>query len=186
MKVLLLKDVYKLGRAGDIKKVANGYGRNYLLPQGMAVLATGSALQKVNVIREEAQKERAILNKEMESVAAQLSGLVLYFPSRVGETGKLYGSITTHMIADAINAKVGGEIVSHRIIETQPIRELGTFNIGIRLTMDMVPEVKVEVHREGETPASLLAAQVAAKAEAEALAAAQSVVETPAETPEAE
>ncbi|NSW51908.1 MAG: 50S ribosomal protein L9 [Anaerolineae bacterium] len=152
MKILLLKDVYKLGRAGDVKKVANGYGRNFLLPKGLAVLATETALSKVATIREEASKERAILNKEMEGVAAQLTGLKLYFPAKAGDTGKLYGSITTHMIADAINAKVGSDVVNHHIIDSQPIRSLGEHTVIVRLTMDLTPEIEILVHREGETP----------------------------------
>lgn len=151
MKVLLLKDVYKLGRAGDVKKVANGFGRNYLLPQGMAVLATASALKGSEKIREEANKERAVLNNELESVADLIKGKMISFPARAGETGKLYGSVTTRMIAEAILENHEVEI-DHRQIESQPIRNLGEFDIPVRLTLDLVPEIKVIVYREGEVP----------------------------------
>lgn len=155
MKILLLKDVYNLGRAGDVKKVANGYGRNYLVPQGFATLATPKALEKTEIIREAAEKERAILNKEMESVANQLKGLVLHFPSKAGETGKLYGSITSQMIADAVNENIGGEVISRRNIEIQPIRTLGEHKAEIRLTLDLIPVIDILVYREGESPSSL-------------------------------
>src|SRR4030065_2431213 len=102
MKVLLLKDSYKSGRAGDVKRVADRYGRNYLLPQGMAVLATAAALKMTERIREKANVQRAIVNQEMDAVARQILGLTLVFPARASETGKLYGSVTTQMIADAI------------------------------------------------------------------------------------
>ena len=151
MKVLLIKDVYKLGRAGDVKKVANGYGRNYLMPQGLAVLATPAALEQADSIREEAEKERAIRNKEMEGVAKQINGLTLYFAARAGETGKLYGSITPHNIGDALNQHLGAEIIDHRDIDTPSIRNLGEHTSEIRLTMDLIPEVKVVVYREGES-----------------------------------
>ena len=150
MKVLLTKDVYKLGRAGDVKKVASGYGRNYLIPQGMAVLATASALKEADHIRETAAKQRAILNKEMSGVAEILSNTVLTFNAKAGEAGKLYGSITSQMIVDGVKAKNTVEI-DRRNIESDPIRSLGEHKIKVRLTMDLTPEIKVIVLREGET-----------------------------------
>jgi len=149
MKVLLTKDVYKLGRADDIKKVASGYGRNYLIPQGLAVLATPGALKEADHIRETAAKQRAILNKEMSGVAEILSNTVLIFNAKAGETGKLYGSITSQMIVDGVKAKNGVEI-DRRDIESDPIRSLGEHQIKVRLTMDLTPEIKVIVLREGE------------------------------------
>jgi large subunit ribosomal protein L9 len=149
MKVMLLKDVYKLGRAGDVKRVADGYGRNFLLPHGMAVLATPETLNMAERIRQKASVQRAIVNKEMDVVAKQLDGLVVAFPARASETGKLYGSITTQMIADAIKAKKGID-VPRRQIDSQPLRILGEYKVHIRLTVDLIPEIKVIVHREGE------------------------------------
>jgi large subunit ribosomal protein L9 len=151
MKVLLIKDVYKLGRAGDVKKVANGYGRNYLIPQGLAVLATPGALKQVERIRVQADAERVVLNKEMSEVAGKLEGVELIFPVKASETGKLYGSVTTTMIAEAINDQAGTEI-TRRQVDTQPIRMIGVHQVNIRLTVDLIPDVKVVVHREGEAP----------------------------------
>jgi len=150
MKVLLLQDVYNLGRAGDVKKVANGYGRNYLIPQGLAVLATPGALVQAERIRADANKRRAIVNEEMSGVAEQLRGVTLTFPARASETGRLYGSINTRMIAEAVSEKAGIEI-SHRQIDSQPLRIIGEHNVNIRLTVDLIPEIKVIVYREGET-----------------------------------
>jgi large subunit ribosomal protein L9 len=150
MKVLLLQDVYKLGRAGDVKKVANGYGRNYLIPQGLAVLATPGAMAQAERIKVEADKRRAIVNEEMSGVAEQLQGVTLTFPAHASETGRLYGSINTRMIAEAISEKMGIEI-THRQIESQPLRMIGEHTVNIRLTVDLIPEIKVIVHREGET-----------------------------------
>jgi large subunit ribosomal protein L9 len=149
MRVLLIKDVYKLGRAGDVKKVADGYGRNFLLPQGLAVLATPGALSRSGNIREQANTRRAELNNELSGVAGALSKLILNFPAKAGETGKLYGSITPAMIMDAIKEKSGIE-VTRRQLDLEPIRTLGTHNIHIRLTIDLIPEITVIVHREGE------------------------------------
>lgn len=151
MKVLLIKDVYKLGRAGDVKKVADGYGRNYLLPQGMAVLATPGALRMVDQIRAHAAARRAVLNNEMGGIAEQINGMVLAFPARAGETGKLYGSITSQMIIDVINQRLGTQLDRH-VVEIEHIRNLGEHKANIRLTVDLHPEIKVIVHREGEAP----------------------------------
>jgi large subunit ribosomal protein L9 len=164
MKVLLLKDVYNLGRAGDVKKVASGYGRNFLLPQGFAVLATPGSLKQVDQIRKRAEERRAVLNNELSGVSELLSKLKLTFSSKAGETGKLYGSITHQMVADAINEKLGTTI-DRRQIEIQPIRTLGEHSAKIRLTIDLVPEVKILVHREGEAIQTELPVEEVAKEE---------------------
>jgi large subunit ribosomal protein L9 len=151
MRVLLLKDVYKLGRAGDVKKVADGYGRNYLMPMGLAVLATPGALKQAEHIRSRAASARAALNNELSGVADQLRKVTLTFPAKAGETGKLYGSITPQMVAEALQKKTGVEL-NRRQIDVQPIRVLGEHKVHVRLTVDLVPVVNVIVHREGETP----------------------------------
>ena len=166
MKVLLLKDVYKLGRAGDVKKVADGYGRNFLLPQGLAVLASAGALKQAERIRAQATLQRDVLNKEMGAVAAKLANIVLPFAAKASETGKLYGSITSQMIVDAIKQKTGIE-VSRRQVDTQPIRNLGEYKVRIRLTVDLIPQVMVVAHREGEAVAMPEAAVETEAAKAE-------------------
>jgi large subunit ribosomal protein L9 len=150
MKVMLVKDVYKLGRAGDIKKVADGYGRNFLIPQGFAVLATEGALKQVQKIKSQAEVRRSSQNEELKGLADAIKDVTLTFPAKAGDTGKLYGSITTQDIATALSQKVRFE-VKRQQIDTQPIRTLGEFSAHVRLTMDLVPEIKIIVHREGET-----------------------------------
>jgi large subunit ribosomal protein L9 len=154
MKVLLIKDVYKLGRAGDVKKVADGYGRNFLIPQGLAVLATAGALTQAEKIRAKATTQRAVLNDEMGAVAKKLEKVDLSFAARAGETGKLYGSITSQEVADAITKKIGYTI-KRQMLDMQPLRTLGEHRIRIRLTMDLIPEIKAIVYREGEAEPSL-------------------------------
>ena len=87
MKVMLIKDVYKLGRAGDIKKVADGYGRNFLLPQGFAVLATAGALKQVEKVRKQAEIRRTEQNSELKGLAGQIQGITVTFSAKAGETG---------------------------------------------------------------------------------------------------
>jgi large subunit ribosomal protein L9 len=149
MKVLLVKDVYKLGRAGDVKKIADGYGRNFLLPQKLAVLATPGALKHVEKIRSQAEIRRTEQNSELKDLANQINGITVVFAAKAGETGKLYGSITTQDVANAIQEKTRFEVKKQQI-DMQPIRNLGEFTSYVRLTMDLVPEVKIIVHREGE------------------------------------
>ena len=153
MKVLLIKDVYKLGRAGDIKKVADGYGRNFLLPQGLAVLASEGAMKQVQKIKAQAEIRRSTQNNELKGVADLIKDVTLIFPAKAGDTGKLYGSITTSDIATALSEKIRFE-VKRQQVDTQPIRTLGEFTAHVRLTMDLVPDIKIIVHREGESPES--------------------------------
>ena len=157
MKVLLIKDVYKLGRAGDVKKVADGYGRNFLLTQRLAVLATPGALKTAEKIRSQGEIQRAALNSELKDLSDHISGVVLKFSAKAGETGKLYGSITTQDVATAIQEQTRYE-VKRQQIDMQPIREVGEFKAHVRLTIDLVPEIKIIVHREGEAEAEAEAA----------------------------
>jgi large subunit ribosomal protein L9 len=177
MKVLLLKDVYKLGHAGDVKKVADGYGRNYLIPRGLAALATKGALAKAETLRAAAAQRREQLNSELGGLAEKINGLTLRFSAKAGETGKLYGSITTQMIAEAIEKEIG-EKVDRRNVGHQPLRELGTFKVAVRLTADLAPSVTVLVHREGQALEAPAAPAPVVEAALEA--------ETPAPTEEAE
>ncbi|HEY9121422.1 MAG TPA: 50S ribosomal protein L9 [Brevefilum sp.] len=151
MKVLLIKDVYKLGRAGEIKKVAAGYGRNYLIPKGFALPATPGAMQQAERIKVKATERRAALNEELGDVAEVLDGKKLTFAVKAGETGRLYGSVSDDDIIEAIQANFEIEL-EKRQVETEPIRQLGTYKVPIHLTMDLMPEITVIVYREGEAP----------------------------------
>jgi large subunit ribosomal protein L9 len=186
---MLVKDVYKLGRAGDVKKVADGYGRNFLIPQGLAVLATAGALRQVEKIKSQAEVRRSALNNELKGLADQIAGVSLEFVAKAGETGKLYGSITTQDVATALTEKVRFE-VKRQQVDVRPIRELGEYTAHIRLTIDLVPEIKILVHREGETAADMKEKEEQPKAKtprksktekAEAEAPAEAAPETPAE-----
>ena len=184
MKVMLVKDVSKLGRAGDIKKVADGYGRNFLIPQKLAVLATAGAVKQVEKIRQKAEIRRAEQNSELQGLADQVNGVVLTFPAKAGETGKLYGSITTQDVATAITEQVRFEIKKQQV-DMQPIRNLGEHMAQVRLTMDLVPEVKIIVHREGEAAIEEKAVEEAVEAKAEE-SVAEETTEAPAEAAEVE
>ena len=167
MKVLLIKDVFKLGRAGDVKKVADGYGRNFLMPQGLAVLATRGAVKQADRIRAKASERRDILNNELGGIAAKIAELTLTFSAKSGEMGKLYGSITTQQVADAIEEAIDFK-VKRQQLEAAPIRTLGEHKVEVRLTMDLVPVLTVLVYNEGEaTPTSAEDIKIEPEEEAE-------------------
>ena len=171
MKVLLLDDVYKQGVAGEIVDVAPGFARNYLIPRGMAVKATPGALKQMENLRQQVKVRRDQRSKRFQSVADKLEGLTLYFGVKAGETGKLYGSVTSTEIAEELKNAIGLEIDRRRIGD-RPLRELGEVNVPVRLEAGLAPTVRVVVHREGEDPREAEAA-LAAAAEAEAAAAAE-------------
>ncbi|MFL7814245.1 MAG: 50S ribosomal protein L9 [Anaerolineales bacterium] len=158
MKVLLLEDVYKLGRAGDVKRVAPGYARNYLMPQGLAVLATPGAMKHADRIKKTGEVKRAKVNQELGGVAEQLEGKRFTFAAKASETRRLYGSINTQMIAEAVSKEIGVDVQAKQI-ESQPLRMLGRHSVAVRLTVDLIPEIEIVVHREGETPESALEAE---------------------------
>ena len=166
MKILLLEDVYKLGRAGDVKKVAPGYARNYLMPQGLAILATPGAVKQAGRIQKQGEIKRAKVNQELGGVAEQLEGKRFTFAAKASETRRLYGSINTQMIADVVSEEIG-VTVAPKQIESQPLRMIGRHSVSVRLTVDLIPEIDIIVHREGESPESALEEEEKAAIQAE-------------------
>ena len=148
MRVVLIQDVPNLGRVGDIKDVADGYGRNYLIPKGLAILATYGAVKNVEELRRAEAKKMARRVQDAESIAAQLNQLNLHFTARSGEEGRLYGSITNADIAEAIKAKTGHDIDRRRIELDEPIRSLGDHQVDVRLMTNVTAHLNVAVQPE--------------------------------------
>ena len=174
MKVLLTQDVFNLGHAGDVKNVADGYGRNFLLPRGMAILATTSALKRAERLKSAATEKRARDKADIDALSSVIGGSSFTFSVRAGEKGKLYGSITSTQIADAISKKLGSEFDKRKVALREPIREVGTYTVPVRLSADASPTVTVIVQPEGVQLAAAPAAEAPAEsapAEAEAEAA---------------
>jgi large subunit ribosomal protein L9 len=191
MQVLLIKDVDNLGYAGEIKKVANGYGRNYLIPQELAVLATPGAMKQAETIRKVAEKHRAQEMEDAKAMANQLNDLELLFERRAGETGKLYGSVTSGDIAEAIAEKTGIELDKRKVALPEPIRNLGKQEVLIKLMIDVTTTVQAEVLPLGgilerERLSEQEVQQIEDAAEAEADAEAVEVVAEVAQPVEAE
>lgn len=155
MKVLLKEDVEKLGHAGDVVTVANGFARNFLLPRRLAVKASAGQVKQVDVIRRQAQVKRDRIAAEHAALAAKLNGIVLTFEANASERGRLYGSITPEAIAEALESRVG-EPVDRRKLDVDPLRQVGLHTVPVRISANLIPEVQVVVHREGEDPLSYL------------------------------
>jgi large subunit ribosomal protein L9 len=151
MKVLLKQDVENIGLAGEVHKVSNGYGRNFLLPQGLAVIASPAMMKQADVWRRKAEAHREELRQEFQALATRIENVRLTFTARAGETGKLYGSVTTSQVADALNEELGIEI-DRRKVGVEPLRQLGEHKVVVRLSGDFQPEVTVVIENEaGET-----------------------------------
>ena len=146
MKVLLTKDVEHLGVAGDIKEVSGGYGRNYLLPQGMAVIATRGAIKQAEERLSAQRKREAVLRQEAEVLAQRMAGVTLTFVERVGENDRLFGSVTASDIAEKLQAAIGVDIDRRRIELDEPIKRIGDFVVHYRVMTGVVAGVKVVVN----------------------------------------
>jgi large subunit ribosomal protein L9 len=148
MKVLLKHDVSKLGKAGQVKNVADGYARNYLIPQGMAVLATPGAMKQADSLAKAEQLRQAKLAADASAVAEGIKLVTLTFTARAGEGGKLYGSITTQQVADELKRVAGIEIDKRKLELREPIRSLGAHKVAVHLATDLEPELTVNVVAE--------------------------------------
>jgi large subunit ribosomal protein L9 len=148
VKVILTADVAPLGKSGELRDVANGYARNYLIPNKLAVPASGGAYRawQHDIASREDQRRRE--REEAEIAAQRISSTTLTMGVKVGEGGKLYGSITAKDIADAL-ARRGIEVDRHRIDLDEPLRQLGTYKVAVRVAPEMISEVTVAVEPKG-------------------------------------
>lgn len=168
MKVLLKEDVDNLGYAGEVHDVANGYGRNFLLPRGLAVKATPGVLKQAAAWRARAEARRAELRKEYEELTEKINDMHLVFRAKAGETGRLYGSVTMIEVAERLNEELGTEI-DRRKFDSDSLRDLGEHRIPIHLDRDFHPQLLVFIHPEGgETDEATEEAQEEAAEAAEA------------------
>ncbi|MBN1140068.1 MAG: 50S ribosomal protein L9 [Anaerolineae bacterium] len=148
MQVLLVKDVDNLGQAGEVKKVADGYARNYLIPRGLAVAATASAVKQAELHRQAISRHQIKVLTEAQAFAQVLDGVSLSFQARAGEGDRLYGSITNAHIAEALTEKVGREVDKRKIDLEEPLKELGTHAVTVRLAPEAEAKITVVIERE--------------------------------------
>jgi large subunit ribosomal protein L9 len=148
MKVLLLEDVDDLGLAGQVVTVADGYGRNYLIPRGLAKVASKGTLKQADQVRKAGERKRARQLADAQDLARRIEGLTLTFQARAGEKGKLYGSITTADMAQGLERELGQEFDRRKII-SDPLRQIGEHSVQIRLMTDVSASLKVVIEPEG-------------------------------------
>jgi large subunit ribosomal protein L9 len=147
MKLILREDVYNLGKGGELVEVKPGYGRNFLIPRGLAVLANPKNIREVEHQKAVAAAKAAKLKASAEAVAKRLSDTPLSFKRKVGEQDKLYGSVTAMDLAEALAAR-GVQIDRRAIDLSEPLKTLGDFEVGVKLHSDVVGKVKVKVEAE--------------------------------------
>src|SRR5438270_6032201 len=145
MKVILLQDVEGLGKAGDLKEVANGYARNYLLPRNMAAGATPALIanRQQRIAAEQRKQEKQAENNRQQ--AEKLGQVTLTFKARVGREGRLYGSITSQDIAEGLREAEGISIDRRMIDLPNPIRSVGTFMVPVKVAQKLEPKITVNV-----------------------------------------
>ncbi len=147
MKVVFLEDVPNVAKAGDVKDVADGYFRNFLLPKKLATVATTSELKRLEVQHQSAARREARLEKDAEAFARVLQDTTVVIKMRAGKEDKLYGSVTSADIAKEIKKLTKQDVDKRRIELPEPIRELGSHQVPIKLTKDVTATVTVVVEQ---------------------------------------
>jgi large subunit ribosomal protein L9 len=178
MDVLLCEDVDNLGQRGQVVKVRAGYGRNYLLPQGLAIQASAGNKRMLDEQRRLLAKREQREHQTARSESEKLQGLELRFDRRVGEHGILFGSVTALDIAEALKER-GLTVERRRIGLREHIKEVGDYDIPIKLHRDVTPTIKVLVRKEGQedVPVEAVAAEAAPAEETAAEAATEATAE---------
>lgn len=145
MKVIFLKDVAGSGRAGEVKDVSDGYARNYLLPHKLAAAATEGQLNRVEALKKTQERHEAKTEAEMRDLARRLTEANVVLKAKVGEGQRLYGSITNADIAEELSEITRSEIDKRKLEMDEPIKQLGTHEVVVRLSPTIHARVKVKV-----------------------------------------
>jgi large subunit ribosomal protein L9 len=154
VKVILLQEVQGLGKPGDVKTVKNGYARNYLLPRQMVTAATPGALKSLQQRVAAAQRRVETQKAEHASLAERIGAVTLTFAVHVGQGDRLYGSVTSQNIADALREQEGLRIDRRTVHLAEPLRQLGTFSVPVRVASGVEPTLKVVIVSDAETSQS--------------------------------
>jgi large subunit ribosomal protein L9 len=145
VRVILKAEVRGLGRAGDIKDVADGYARNYLLPKGLAIEATGGELRHLAQERQAEKSKRDRAHQDAEDLAKRLGAVTLVFRLKAGDQGKTFGSVTAKEVAEALAKEARAEIDKTKIVLHEPLRTLGIHRVEVRLLTDVRADVTVAI-----------------------------------------
>lgn len=184
MKVVFFEDVEGTAQVGEVKVVKNGFARNFLLPRGIAGPVTPPNLQRANSLAEKEARRQAKLDGEAEVHRERLDGYTVSFEARVGETGRLYGSVTSRDVAQKLEESTGIEVDSRGILLAEPIRELGSKTVTIRFTRNVSAEITITVDPDEDSKE--IVEKLRAREAEEALAAAEAEAAAAAAAAEAE
>lgn len=152
MEVILKQDVEKLGHQGDVVKVAEGYGRNYLLPKKLAIEATTANKAVIGQMKAAAVRRIAREKTDAEALAKQFEGVSVTFTRRAGENNQLFGSVTTSDIASELEGK-GFKLDRRKLVLNEPIKTTGDFHVTVKLHRDVTVQIPVRVAKEAEVAA---------------------------------
>ncbi len=147
MQVILIEDVPSLGKIGDLVKVSDGYARNYLIPQNKAMVATGKNLKALDHQKRQVQDRLGKVKKDAQKLAQEIEGLSCTIAKQVGESGKLFGSVTTMDIETYLKEN-GIEVERKKILLDEPLKSVGMYTVPIKLHSDIVAQLKVWVVQE--------------------------------------
>ena len=157
MRVIFIEDVEGVALGGEIKEVKNGFARNYLIPKNLAEPATHNNLQRIHKLTKNAATSRTYRLDEMKTLAGTLDGTEISIEMRAGSNNRLYGSVTGTMVADALAEETGIEIERRLVQLDDPIREVGTYEVPLRLYSDVNALIKVTVYATGTDPFEMVA-----------------------------
>ena len=155
MRVVFLEDVAGVAQGGEVKEVKNGFARNYLIPKSLAVPATHDALQRVERLAKQAEVDRLRRIEDTKALAAELDGVRVDIEMRAGAGGRLFGSVTSQIVAAELSRITGREIDRRTVEIAEPIRELGTFDVTVRLMSEIEAGIKVLVYAAGTDPSDI-------------------------------
>ncbi len=160
MKVVFLKDVEGSGRIGEIKNVADGFARNYLLPKGMAAPATADAVRKAEARAVVEAHRQAQLDEAAQSIAERVAGQTVRIVVKAGSKGRLFGSVTQADVAEEVGKLLRQEVDRHQVVLAEPIKETGDYEVTIQLSRNVRPNIALKIvaegaeSEEGATPAA--------------------------------
>ena len=150
MKVVLLEDVPGKGRAGEMKEVSKGYAKNFLLPRGLALIATPAVKKRVELRLEKERLEESVDREKLVELAQQIEGKEIRFKARIGAGERLFGSITAADVAEELSGTIGSVVDKKKIDIEKPFRQAGSYEIAVKLASDIKPKITVVIEEEEE------------------------------------
>ena len=153
MKVVLLEDISGTGRAGEMKEVSKGYAKNFLLPRGLALVATSAVIKQVESRREKEKLEESVGREKLVELAQQIEGKEIHLKARLGGGERLFGSITAANVAEELSRAIGSVVDKKKIDIEKPFHQTGSYEVAVKLAGDIKPKIRVVIEEETELKA---------------------------------